>query len=289
MTTPPDAPLAALRERFLARVVEHGFESGLRTPPDFVRHFSPVVLMGALAAEPDRRARILQDTIGLRPRIALKKSPRSSGEDLQIALDEGETDAATLVRLFPPADAARFLAHDDLWAYVVEPSHVGGDTPPEAIQAIRSHTAFIIDAARTEGIISGRDIIGAIGIAALVERLPRPDIATVLERALEDGRQGIAFSDDALLELVPLEHLVAHVPLATLWTWVIAAKIAAPLGLSEDIEGPAVPLDVAEPDELLFDETEAHPDASTSVTVMIDPAGTEPQATIESRADDHQR
>ena len=35
-----------------------------------------------------------------------------------------------------------------------------------------------------------------------------------------------------------------------------------------------------EPDELLFDATEAHPDASGDVTVMVDPAGTEPQGLL---------
>ena len=316
MTSPDAGSTAERRQAFLAGVIEHGFAIGLRTAADFLQHFSPTTIMRALADEPDRRARILQDTIGLRPRIALRKSPTSSGEDLQIALEEGETDAATLLRLFPPADASRFLDPSLLWAYVAEPSRVGAEpAEPEAGRRIREHTAHIIKTAAAQGILGARDIVSAIGVAPLIERLPREEVATLLERALEDGRQGQPFTDDALLELVPLDSLVDHVPLATLWEWVIGAKIATPLGLAGDAGprpaplSPREPMPVQaaatakvvepaavaeepeyedlsdldepdEPDELLFDETEAHPDASADVTVMVDPAGTEPQAML---------
>ncbi len=315
MTSPDAGDTTQRRQAFLAGVIEHGFAIGLRTATDFLEHFSPTTIMRALSDEPDRRARILQDTIGLRPRIALRKSPTSSGEDLQIALEEGETDAATLLRLFPPADAARFLDAALLWAYVREPSDVAGEPAhAESVRRIREHTAHIIKTAWTQGIVGARDIISAIGVAPLMERLPREDVTTLLERALEDGRQGQPFTDDALLELVPLDSLVDHVPLATLWEWVIGAKIVAPLGLVGDavarpasvaprepapVHEPApvpvvatAPVVVAEeepeyedltldePDELLFDETEAHPDASNDVTVMVDPAGTEPASML---------
>src|SRR5215470_8638080 len=97
------------RQRFLAQVVEHGLASGLRTPEEFLRHFSPVTIMHALADEPARRARILETTVGTRPKIALKKSPESSAEDLRIALEEGETTPGAVLESFEPDDRVRFL------------------------------------------------------------------------------------------------------------------------------------------------------------------------------------
>lgn len=275
MTDAFESKLSEPRDRFLARVIEHGFTVGVRTAADFLRHFSPASIMRALAGEPDRRARILQETIGLRPRIALKKSPESSGEDLQIALEEGETDAASIVRLFHPDDRVRFLDPRLLWAYVIEPSHFGGETrQPEVLKSIRAHTAFIIEEAMQEAIIRPRDVVSGIGVSALVDRLPREEVAGLLERALEDGREELPFRDATLFEMVSLPTICSHVPLATLWNWVIGAKIAAPLGLVSDEPGEAT-------DDLLFDATEAHPDASKQVTVIIDPAGTEPHGTID--------
>jgi hypothetical protein len=267
-----ESRLSEARDRFLARVIEHGFVASVRTAADFLRHFPPAAIMHALASDPDRRARILQETIGLRPRIALKKTPESSGEDLQIALEEGETDAASIVRLFHPDDRVRFLDARLLWAYVVESSHVGGEArQPEVLKAIRSHTAFIIEEALREALLRPRDVITGIGVPALVDRLPREEIATLLERALDDGRDELPFLDATLLDLVSLPTICTHVPLATLWDWVIGAKIAVPLQLLGE--------EAAE--DFLFDATEAHPDASKQVTVIIDPAGTEPHGMVD--------
>src|SRR5688572_16386002 len=81
------------RERFLAYVIEHGFEIGRRTPEDFVRHFPPAAIMEGLKNQPRLRASLLVHTTGVKERVALKKTWESAAQDLQIALDEGETNA----------------------------------------------------------------------------------------------------------------------------------------------------------------------------------------------------
>lgn len=274
--TPPREPSSTLSPglpRFLARVVEHAMQLGLRKPEDFLRHFSPRSIMRALAHEPERRGRILEATTGLRSRIASKKSPESSAEDLQIALDERITTPAAVVDLLPPDDRVRFLDAQMLWAFVIEPGYgTGAAQHSDKIPEIREHTAFIIDQALGEGLIHHRDIVSAISVPTLVDRLPRAELATVFERVLEEGRGGMAFTDELLLQLVPLPVVVTHVPLATLWGWVITAKIAVPMGLMPDpAEAPV------EEDEALFDEREAHPDASDraarDVTVIIEGDG----------------
>ncbi|MCA9709788.1 MAG: VCBS repeat-containing protein [Myxococcales bacterium] len=256
---------------FLSTVVEHSLRTGLRRPEDFLRHFSPRSIMRSLAAEPAYRGRILEATTGLRSRIASKKSPESSAEDLQIALDEGITTPDKVVALVSPDDRVRFLDAQLLWAFVIEPGYGNGSAEhSDQIAEIREHTAFIIDRALTEGLISHRDVVTAISVSTLVDRLPRSELATVFERVLEEGREGMAFTDELLFQMVPLPVTVAHVPLGTLWNWVIMAKIAVPLGLMPE------PSAGHEEDEALFDEREAHPDASATskdVTVIIDGDG----------------
>ncbi len=272
MVPPPPkstpSQLAPGLPRFLAAVVEHAMHHQLRKAEDFLRHFSPRSIMRALAQEPERRGRILEATTGLRSRIATKKSPDSSAEDLQIALDEKITDAATVVSLLSPDDRVRFLDAQMLWAFVMEPGYAGGSPDHgEQIPEIREHTTFIIERAMLEGLITHRDIVNAISVNTLVDRLPRTELAAVFERVLEEGREGMAFTDELLFQMVPLPVIVAHVPLATLWNWVIVAKLAVPLGLMAD------PVTASEEEGALFDEREAHPDAghaSKDVTVIID-------------------
>lgn len=278
-TPPPkeyESKLSTGLPSFLSAVVEHSLDTGLRQPEDFLRHFSPRSLMRALAAEPAHRGRILEATTGLRSRIASKKSPESSAEDLQIALDEGITDADTVVSLLSPDDRVRFLDAQMLWAFVIEPGYGNGSAEHgDQIRKIREHTSFIIERALSEGLISHRDVVNAISVSTLVDRLPRAELATVFERVLEEGREGMAFTDELLFEMVPMPVIVAHIALATLWDWVITAKIAVPLGLLPE------PADAtAEEDEALFDEREAHPDASHGsgpkhdVTVILEGDGT---------------
>jgi hypothetical protein len=237
-------------QRFLSRVLEHALTTGLRAPEEFLRHFGPMDLMIALAEQPTRRARILEATVGLRPRVALRKSPQSAAEDLQLALDEGETDAATVLGLVDPDDRVQFLDNAKLWTFLVEPRwwatpHELGDR----LEQVREHTAFVIQCGLDEGLLTPTDIVNAVSVPSLVDCLPADLVVRVVERALVDGRNAAAFTDEALLEAVGLQGLVAHVPLHTLWEWVIGAKIAGRNGLVAD-------------SEVLFDESEAHPDAS---------------------------
>jgi len=252
--------LPEAKQRFLAQVVEHGLALGLRTPEEFLRHFSPTTIMHALADEPARRARILEITVGIRPRVALKKSPESSGEDLRIALEEGETTPAAVLSTFDPDDRVRFLDPQYLWAFVAEARlwlHTATST--EKVHNLRAHTSYIIATAVEEGLCTHRDVVRAVSVATLVESLPRDELSNILERALLDGRDRTPFSERTLLEVLGLRALVDHVPISTVWEWVIGTKIAQPCGFAPDTEP-------------LFDEREAHPDAQ-DVTVIV--GGTE--------------
>lgn len=275
--SPPEtsfaSELSAPLQRFLAHAVEHGLADGLRSAEDFLEHFSPVAIMRALSANPGARARILQETTGVSRVIAERKSAENGGEDLRIALDAGVTDARRVLALLDPDDRVRYLDNQLLWQYVIEP---GGWTAatrdPETLRRLRSHTAYLIRRALDDKLLTARDLVTAISVSTLVDRLPRDEITNALERALEDGRQDAPFMDETLLEAISMETVATHIPLATLWNWVIAAKIGRPHGL------------LADADEL-FDSADAHPDRAAhdgdhdqSETVVIDPEGTAPDS-----------
>ena len=260
---PTASELPEAQQRFLSQVVEHGLAIGLRTPEDFLGHFSARAIMLALAGEPEIRARILQETVGLRERIALRKSPESSGEDLQIALDEEVTDAATVVSLLRPDERVRFLDNRALWTYVMAPRPWLESRDGLRLERVREHTAFIVRTALDEQLVSARDVVSAISVPTLVKHLPREDVSGLLERALLGGRLGDAFTDDALMQALGVHTLAEHIPLPTIWEWVIETKIAIPLGLASE-------------DSSAFDEGEDAPiDASQDETVIIDPTRTE--------------
>jgi hypothetical protein len=264
-TQSPVSELADPAQRFLSCVVEHGLCVGLRDPEEFLRHFSPRAIMLALAGEPEIRARVLEETIGLRRRIALRKSPESSGEDLQIALDEEVTDAATVVGLLQPDERVRFLDNRGLWSFVMAARPWLENGAGDRRERVREHTAFVMSTALDEALVTSRDVVSAISVQTMVQHLPREDVSGLLERALLGGRLGDAFTDDALLQALGVSTLVAHIPLTTLWEWVIETKIAIPRGLASE-------------DGSWFDEPGDDPlraDPSQDVTVVLDPTSTE--------------
>jgi hypothetical protein len=249
-------------------VVEHGLSIGLRDPEEFLRHFAPRTIMLALAGEPEIRARILEETVGLRGRIALRKSPESSGEDLQIALDEDVTDAATVLSLLLPDERVRHLENRALWSYVMAARPWLEKRAGTRLERVREHTAFIVGKALDEGLVTARDVVSAISVPTMVQHLPREDVSGLLERALLGGRLGDAFTDDALMQALGVTTLVDHIPLVTIWEWVIETKIALVHGLaSED----ASPFD----DDVDNDNDEMPVDVTQEVTVIIDPTSTE--------------
>lgn len=262
-------------QRFLARAVDHALLCGVRSPTDFLRYFPPSALMAGLSDYPARRAHILEKTIGLKARIGLRKSPESSAEDLQIALDEHETDASTVVSLLEPDDRVRFLEAKRLWSFVADAGLAARTHPTsaESVQRLHQHTAFAIEAAIEERLLAAEDVVGAVSVQTIVQHLPRDEVASIIERAIAEGKRGEPLTEAKLLDAVSVRNLCEHIPIATVWEWVLGAKVAAPAGwASEEIEP-------------LFEESEAHPDASDpqEVTVIVDPHETQPSAAAKSR------
>ncbi len=211
------------RERFLAHVIEHALAIQLRTAEDFIRHFPPLDLMMGLKDEPELRAQVLVLTTGIKHKIAVKKPAESAGADLRIALDEGETDAESIVALFNPDDRVRFLDNEKLWQFCVETQFwKAGSNNRAELDRAKQQTAFMLDRALLDRLVNHREIVEGIGVAEMTTRLPRSELSKVIEQALSSAHKKNPFTEKDLLEALPPAELVKHIPLPHVWETVVA-------------------------------------------------------------------
>lgn len=212
------------REAFHSEVTEFCLRIAERTPEDFLRHFSCKKIMISLASRPLERARIISELTGVHERVANKLSPENAGETLQIALDEGVTSPKEIVRLFQPDDRQRYLNRHDLWAFDVagEPWKVSPNDSHAHTRAER-YTAYIIDRAVENLLISHEDIVSGLGVVKLAGWLPSELLGQIIETALKKSDK---FTEEDLLAAAPPSSLVTHVPLDYLWERVVVPLIA---------------------------------------------------------------
>lgn len=226
-TTPFQSRLRDGRDRFLAHVIEHGLEIRRRTPEDFIRHFPPAAIMKGLEHQPTLRSQILVLTTGIKQKIAMKKAASSAGEDLQIALDEGETDSDSIVALFHPDDRVRYLDAKLLWAYVVEGEFwTATPSKKEAFEQAKTHIAFMLDRAIEDKLITHRDIVDGISVEELATRLPKDKLGKIIAQALANSHNEKPFTEVDLLSVMPATTLTDYVPLGHIWDKVVVPRIA---------------------------------------------------------------
>jgi hypothetical protein len=219
--------LAHEPQRFLAYVLEHSFRCGRRTPEDFLRHFPPASIMDAFRDKADLRAQVLVLTTGVKMKIAIKKSASSAGEDLQIALNEGETDAESILTLLDPDDLVKHLDNRRIWAFITEGEFWNAEQIRKIdLERAMHHTAFILDRALSDRLLTHQEIIEGLTVETLVDCLPKPDLGKVIKAALENAHVEEPFTDQDLLSAVNSSTLVEHVPLAHIWREVIIPKVA---------------------------------------------------------------
>jgi hypothetical protein len=215
------------RQRFLARAVEHGLHCGRRATDDFIRHFPPSSIMKGLEDHPELRASILVATTGVKEKIALRKSWQDAAADLELALEEGETNSQAIVELFQPDDRVRYLEAPRIWAFVSEGEFWRVADHDKASAALaQGHIAYLLESALDEALINARDVVDAVTVRELSNRLPREELGAVLRRALENADQGVKFGEADLLATTPPRVLVQHVPLVQIWEAVVRQRIA---------------------------------------------------------------
>lgn len=230
-------------QRFLAHAIEHALSCKRRTARDFIRHFPPAVIMEGLEDEPELRANILVTATGVRLKVALKKSAESCGSDLQIALDEKETDAETVVALFNPDDRVRFLDNRALWSFLIEGEfwRVDPKKDPGLHDIAAQHICYLIERALDDQLLSHRDVVQGITVESMANLLPRSELPKIIDAALALGAEKKPFVERDLLEALGISTLTAHIPLVSLWTQVVVPFIAEPHGFAAKPDSERVP------------------------------------------------
>lgn len=213
-------------QRFLAYAIEHSFVCGRRTPQDFIRHFTPRAIMKGLENQAGLRAAILVLTTGLKQKIALKKEWQDAATDLQIALDEGETDAESIVALFDADDRVRYLDAQKIWSFLTEGEFWKASTNKTQADIARNHIAFMLERALADKLISHRDVVEGVTVEELANRLPKAELGRLIQCALQNADRGSTFTEADLLATTPARTLVQYVPLSHLWDNVVVPKIA---------------------------------------------------------------
>jgi len=217
-------------ERFLAQALAHVLSQGFRTADDFLRHFKPLDLMIALESAHDLRAEILVKAAGVHQKIAIKKSTSSGAEDLRIAIEEGLTDAASILELFPPDDRVRYLEGPRLWSFLVEDEFWSTLNAEANRERAIGRMTFTLENALREDLISLADIADGISFEMLSTRLPHKELQKLVAHALKLGRERKPLTEEALLESVSLAQIVGYVPLEHVWKSVIVERVAKPAG-----------------------------------------------------------
>lgn len=234
------------RQRFLAHVMEHSLHIGRRSPEDFIRHFPPEAIMKGLESQASLRANILAHTTGIKHKIATKKSWQSAAEDLRIALEEKETDAAAVIAAFEPDDRVRYLEDKKVWAFIVEGEFWSTSPKQEAYAKAKVHVAYMLDRALIDELVTHRDIVEGITVEHLVMCLPKNELGKIIEGALSNAHRNAPFTEQDLLSTRPPRVLVEYVPLSLIYDSVIDPKIARAHGYTE---ASAQPLAEAAPGE----------------------------------------
>ena len=235
-------------QRFLAHVIEHCFEIGRRSAADFIRHFPAKAIMAALDRRPDLRADVLVPTTGVNHKVALRKTAESSGEDLQIALDEGVTSPADIVALFRPDDRVRYLENRKLWTFITEGEFWKTDKSKGAgFDKAKAHIAFMLDRGLADGLLGHADLVDGVSVETMAQSLPREKLGEIITAALALGRDKKAFTDRDLLATAAAAVLVEDVSLVHIWETVIEPKIAVGHGLVEGKSGETTAVEGVEP------------------------------------------
>jgi len=268
--------LTSPRERYLARVVTQTLAESWRSPEDFLRHFTPRKLMHALAAEDTLRAAILIGAAGVHAKLAKKKPPDSAAEDLELALEEGVTDAGQIVELLPVDDQVRLLDARELWAFANEDAFWRSTPDDTDHRRAVTRIAFLLESALHEELISLQDVVQGVGFSKIAGSLPPARLKDVVRHALELGQAGRPLDEAALLEVAPLSDLLEFVPLEHVWQTILTERIAKPLDFGE----PAVKSPSTAP---AFTNLEEDPDLDTAFAAIQSSKPAPPAAAAKSK------
>ncbi|MBI4139259.1 hypothetical protein HY479_03880 [Candidatus Uhrbacteria bacterium] len=221
------------RQRFLSEVIVHGLDIGIRDDYDFVRNFSPLIIMEGLKNEPKLRARILCPTTNLMEEVALRARAEDAATLLLLALEVREDTAAKIVAHIHPDDRVLFLPILLLWNYHTESGFWKPDAVSKNPARSKQHLQFMLECALANGLVTHQDIVDGVGFDTIASRFPNTELAKLLRATVTAGRQKGSYADRDLLETTPASVFVEHIPLDHIWENVIGPKVAQAHGFIE--------------------------------------------------------
>lgn len=224
------------RQRFISAVIVHGLATGVREPPDFLRHFPPDPLMKGLEKRPDLRKDILSPCTGTHEKIALKMSASLAAESLQIALGEHVCEPENVLDNFKPDDRVTYLPNPDLYTYAVESQFWAKADNEVEVKRHRDHVRFWVDDAVNNGLVTHREVVQSISVETLVACLPKEEAVKILAATLAAAKDGKAYDEQSFLATCPTSVLVQHVPLDHIWEMVIVPHVALRHGFVQKLE-----------------------------------------------------
>jgi len=120
----------------------------------------------------------------------------------------------------------RYLDRGALWTHCTETRFWTRGADDEGFVDAQQHILHLIEVAGSEGLIAPEDIVKGLTPARLMEALPAELRTRILDATLAAGRDGSAFSDFELLEVVPVSELSEHLPLEVIWSEVVEPALA---------------------------------------------------------------
>lgn len=221
--------------RFLSRIIQHTLQNDWQTPDDFVQHFGPTEIMQSLAQADVLRAKMLVALANVHEKIAVKKSIESATEDLRLVLEEGIATPEALLEQYDADAQVKYLKGAQLWSFLFEDpfyqtTHADGEAAHA--RAVRRMT-FLIECAMDEQVLTLEQLADGLGFECIAEYLPPDELRKVVVNALRMGRQNEPLTEPELLEVVPLNNLLGHVPLEITWRHVVVDRIAKAQGWAD--------------------------------------------------------
>ncbi|MET0412463.1 MAG: hypothetical protein ABW217_14270, partial [Polyangiaceae bacterium] len=132
-------------------------------------------------------------------------------------------------------DRIRYLDTQRLWDFLIEDQfwRMGDEINPGLLESSAARMAFTLSTALKEKLLTLRDVLEAITYESVADSLGPEELRSVVRYALIKGRDNIALNEKTLLEVLPLEKLLATVPLEHTWNEVVIKRLAIPNNLTD--------------------------------------------------------
>jgi len=231
----PDFQTEALderRRRFVARVFDESLRRGWTTAEQFIDWFPPSTIVDALEAVPEVRTRLLVEVAGIPSKLASNRTPAAARDDLELALEEGLTDASRILQYVSGSVLVRCLEVASLWKFATSGdwlSRVNND-PSIGVAALERVTV-ILSSALAEQLVNLIDLMREVPLGELSRHASPEQLRSVFQYALWCAESRSVPDPQRLLELINAAALFSSWPVSQTWQRVIVGQIALPCGL----------------------------------------------------------